>query len=160
MSCNCNYAVSIGKPCISCVSGENATSKANITQKRIWRQVRAASSSYTTNLSALSSGAAILASGSNTNWNQMSDRVNASRQPIISPTHGNSLRSTLTSGRPGAGGAGGKGVDVKHDSYARYLNRKKAGAIKTQTKNIATVPLYGNKTKKIGLIANSINCCS
>ena len=160
MSCNCNYAVSIGKPCISCVSGENAASKANITQKRIWRQVRAASSSYTTNLSALSSGAAILASGSNANWNQMSDRVNASRQPRISPTHGNSLRSTLTSGRPGAGGAGGKGVDVKHDSYARYLNRKKAGIVTTQTKNIATVPLYGNKTKKIGLIANSINCCA
>ena len=160
MSCNCNYAVSIGTPCISCVNGENKISKANITQKRIWRQVRAASSSYTTNLSALSSGAAILASGSNANWNQMSDRVNASRQPIISPTHGNSLRSTLTSDRPGAGGAGGKGVDVKHDSYARYLNRKKAGVITTQTKNIATVPLYGNKTKKIGLLTISVNCCT
>lgn len=160
MSCNCNYALSTGKPCISCVNGENKISKANITQKRIWRQVRAASSSYITNLSALSSGAAILASGSNTNWNQMSDRVNASRQPIISPTHGNSLRSTLTSGRPGAGGAGGQGVDVKHDSYARYLNRKKAAVIKTQTKNIATVALHGNKTHKIGLLANSINCCA
>jgi hypothetical protein len=160
MSCNCDYSVLKGTPCVSCLNRENVASKATITQKRIWKQVRAASSSYAMNLSALTSGAAILASGSNTNWNQMSDRVSASKQPVISPTHGNSLRSTLTSGRPGASTPGGKGVDVKHDSYARYLNRKKAGVVKTQTKNSSPVALYGNKTHSVGLLSNSIHCCT
>jgi len=109
------------------------------------------------NLSALTSGAAILASGKSANWNQRSDRVLASIQSPIHPTHGNSLRSTLTSGRPGAATPGGAGVDVKHDSYARYLNRKKASNLKTQT---TTTPAFaGNKTNAVGLLANSINCC-
>jgi len=112
------------------------------------------------NLSALTSGAAILASGKNTNWNQRSDRVVASVQKTNSPSHGNSLHTTLTSNRPGASTPGGKGVDVKHDSYARYLNRKKAGVVKTQTQNLSSVPLYGNKIKSTGLVANSINCCN
>jgi hypothetical protein len=109
------------------------------------------------NLSALTSGAAILASGKSANWNQRSDRVLASIQSPIHPTHGNSLRSTLTSGRPGAANPGGAGVDVKHDSYARYLNRKKAGTLKTQT--TTTRPVEGNKTNAVGLLTNSINCC-
>ncbi len=90
----------------------------------------------------------------------MSDRVSAAQQPALNPTQGNSLRRTLTSDRPGAGTPGGAGVDVKHDSYARYLNRKKASNMKTQTQNIAPVPAYGNKTNATNLVANSINCCA
>jgi len=131
-----------------------------MTQKRIWGQVRVSSSSYVANLSALTSGAAILASGKNVNWNQLSDRVAASTQKATVPTHGNSRHATLTSGRPGASTPGGKGVDVKHDSYARYLNRKKASNVKTQTSHFATIPLHGNKTKAMGLVANSIKCCA
>ena len=160
MSCNCDYSFSSGTLCVSCVNGEGGSAAAQQTQKRIWGQVRVPSSTYAMNLSSLTSAANRLASGTNTNWNQMSDRVIASVQPITSPTHGNSLRATLTSGRPGAGGAGGLGVDVKHDSYARYLNRKKASAIKTQTTAAAPVPFYGNKTQSIGLVANSVNCCT
>jgi hypothetical protein len=111
------------------------------------------------NLAALTGGSAILASGSKINWNQMSDQVLASVQPVISTTRGNSLRNTITSNRPGAGGPGGTGVDVKHDSYARYLNRKKATNLKTQTQNVASVALYGNKTSMNGLLANTANCC-
>jgi hypothetical protein len=48
---------------------------------------------------------------------------------------------------------------VKHDSYARYLNRKKATNLKTQTQNVASVALYGNKTSMNGLLANTANCC-
>jgi hypothetical protein len=159
MSCNCNY-INKSSGCVTCVSLENLNAKATITQKRIWRQVRAPASTYLMNLSAFTSGENRLASGSNVNWNQMSDRVSAAHQPVLSPTHGNSLRRTLTSDRPGASTPGGAGVDVKHDSYARYLNRKKASNLKTQTQNIAPKPLYGNKTKSINLLANSINCCS
>jgi hypothetical protein len=110
------------------------------------------------NLAAFTSSANRIASGTTTNWNQMSDRVQAANQLVVIPTNGNSLRGTLTSGRPGAAAPGGQGVDVKHDSYARYLNRKKAGNMKTQTQNIASVALAGNKTKAIGLVANN-NCC-
>jgi len=40
------------------------------------------------------------------------------------------------------------------------LNRKKASSLKTQTTNIAAVPVYGNKTKSIGLIKTSDQCCT
>jgi hypothetical protein len=162
MSCKCNYTVLNGSPCVSCLNLENTDVKASVIQKRIWNQVRAPASTYLMNISAFTSAGNRLASGSNVNWNQMSDRVFAARQPSLIPTHGNSLHSTLTSGRPGASTPGGKGVDVKHDSYARYLNRKKAGNLKTQTLNptLNPVPLYGNKTHMINLAAASVNCCS
>ena len=160
MSCNCNYSTINKTQCISCLNIENANAKATIVQKRIWKQVRAPASTYLMNLSAFTSAENRLASNKNVNWNQLSDRVSASNQPALNPTHGNSLRRTLTSDRPGAGTPSGTGVDVKHDSYARYLNRKKANNMKTQTNNIAVTALYGNKTKQINLLANSVNCCS
>ena len=160
MSCNCNYALSDNTPCISCLNVANLSTTQTIEQKRIWSQVRTGASIYQMNLSSLTSAAARLASNENVNWNQMSDRVSAAQQPALNPTNGNSLRRTLTSGKPGAGTPGGAGVDVKHDSYARYLNRKKATNLKTQTQNIAPTPLFGNKTKMTGLLANSINCCT
>jgi len=164
MSCNCNYSVNNGNGVIQCRSCNNSSStvadSATITQKRIWKQVRVPASMYSMNLSSLTSSFNRLASGNNTNWNQMSDRTLASQQTIVHPTRGNSLRSTLTSNRPGASTLGGSGVDVKHDSYARYLNRKKAGNLKTQTSSIASVPLQGNKTQSFGLLANSGSCCS
>jgi hypothetical protein len=157
MSCHCNYSLTTNTPCVSCVNGASRASTNSITQKRIWNQVRTGAGIYTMNLATLTSGAAILASGKTANWNQRSDRVLASIQAPIHPTHGNSLRTTLTSGRPGAANPGGAGVDVKHDSYARYLNRKKAGNLKTQTQT--TTAVAGNKTNAVGLLANSVNCC-
>ena len=41
------------------------------------------------------------------------------------PTRGNSVKSTVTANRPGASTPGGIGVDVKHGSYKRYLDKKK-----------------------------------
>ena len=158
MSCLCNYSQSNNGSCVSCINVTNGAADANITQKRIWRQVRAPASMYVMNLASMTSGASRLAAG--VNWNQMSDRVSAAKQTVVIPTQGNSVRATLTSGRPGAASPGGVGVDVKHDSYARFLNKKKAAVLKTQTHGIAAVPLYGNKIKSIGLLANTINCCN
>lgn len=63
-------------------------------------------------------------------WNQSSDRKNAS---VINennvPSHGNSAKTTITRLRPGAMHAPGKGVDIKHNSYNRYLLRKKGKII-------------------------------
>jgi hypothetical protein len=156
---SCDYTQYNNTSCRSSCNVADPATTNTITQKRIWRQVRTGSSIYTMNLAALTSSSALLASGSNVNWNQRSDRVLASVQPAISSTRGNSLRHTITSNKPGAGSPGGSGVDVKHDSYARYLNRKKATNLKSQTQNAAPVALYGNKTSMMGLMANSVNCC-
>ena len=158
MACNCNYSGTVNVACKTCLNVANPTAEADIKQRRIWGRVRVPAALYTMNLAAFTSSANRIASGTTTNWNQMSDRVQAANQLVVIPTNGNSLRGTLTSGRPGAAAPGGLGVDVKHDSYARYLNRKKAGNMKTQTQNIASVALAGNKTKAVGLVANN-NCC-
>ena len=156
MVCQCNYS-SLNGSCVSCNNIANPNASADITQKRIWKQVRVPSSMYAMNLASLTSASNRLAKG--INWNQMSDRFLAAKQIVIVPTRGNSVTSSITSNRPGGASPGGVGVDVKHDSYARFLNRKKAANIKTQTQQ-TTPPLNGNKTNSTGLIASSIECCN
>ena len=46
------------------------------------------------------------------------------------------------------------GVDIKHNSYDRYLARKKSQYLKTEQPN-NFVPKYGNKTMKFGLVYGS-----
>ena len=46
------------------------------------------------------------------------------------------------------------GVDIKHNSYDRYLARKKSQYLKTEQSN-NFVPKYGNKTMKFGLVYGS-----
>lgn len=160
MSCNCNYSVPSSIPCVSCENVENGNGKVVINQKRIWNQVRVPASMYVMNKGSLTSASNRIKNGNNVNWNQSSDQVLAAIQTVVHPSHGNSLKQTVTSHRPGAASPGGSGVDVKHDSYARFLNRKKALHFKTQTSTPASIPLYGNKTKSINLLAQSANCCS
>jgi hypothetical protein len=97
-------------------------------QKLIWNTVRVPASVYMSDLAALSAYEAPLP-GFKVNWNQMSDRRNRSFQPTLvaggSTYHASSVRNTITRCRPGAGCPGGYGVDVKHNSYDRYLNRLK-----------------------------------
>ena len=162
-TCNCDYTLPPSyqvSQCVSCSSCQKAVAcTAEITQKRIWNQVRVPSSLYAMNVGSLTSAAERLQNGPRVNWNQRSDRQQASLQKAVHPSHGNSTKSTLTSNVPGSCAPGGKGVDIKHDSYARYLNRKKAGNLRTQgTQHRATKPLYGNKTYATNVVATSIEC--
>ena len=161
-NCNCDYTATPSYnviPCVNCSSCQSDTKCSTvITQKRIWNQVRVPGSLYLMNVSALTSGAERLQNGPCTNWNQRSDRQNPSVQTAYHPTRGNSLRSTLTSNKPGACAPSGVGCYIKHDSYARYLNRKKAGNLRTQEYNIATTPIEGNKTYATNAVATSIDC--
>ena len=167
MSYQANTCECIGKvhynpiQCKSNCSKWNSQENIAITQKRIWKQVRAPSSLYSMNLAALtvaSDEKNLTAQTNFVNWNQMSDRINPHSLKIQNhPTRGNSTKATLTSIKPGACSPGGAGVDVKHDSYARYLARKKARNIRTQIKE-KPVPLYGNKRKMYGMIRGSQNC--
>lgn len=107
------------------------------------------------------------------NWNQMSDRASPSKQVIHTgsgSTYGaSSTRHTIVSDRPGAMSPGGVGVDIKHNSYDRYLNRIKArkplrrGVI-PPTFGLPIVfdcadPIYGGKTVKTAIINCSPNGC-
>ena len=50
-----------------------------------------------------------------------------------------------------------KGVDIKHNSYSRYLGKKVANSL-TSDKNSASTPKYGNKTRKMPLINCTTKC--
>jgi hypothetical protein len=161
--CSCNTGIIYGvAQCTSCGSngcGKNGPCSAEITQKRIWNTVRVPASEYTMNIGALNVYTKPSAIFGNVNWNQMSDRplpANALVKNIQTvPSHGNSTKRSLTRDRPGAQAPGGKGVDVKHGSYARYLARLKGkGPLKTQS-DTTLKPIEGNKTKSYGIVASS-----
>ena len=115
-------------------------------QKLIQNTVRVPASLYTMNIAALSAyqkpsdnpllveqaGATYLTQA-RTNWNQMSDRARPSVQRATIPTGTNcSLNrrhTSSTSSRPGCQTPGGVGVDIKHNSYDRYLNRLKGKSV-------------------------------
>ena len=74
----------------------------------------------------------------------MSDRPRPARQvtKVASGTsyHTSSTRHTITRLRPVAMSPGGVGVDIKHNSYDRYLNRLKG---KTVLRRGIVLPTFG-----------------
>lgn len=105
------------------------------------------------------------------NWNQMSDRAQPSIQKIKtgsgSAYGASSTKHTIVRNRPGAMSPGGVGVDIKHNSYDRYLNRLKAkgplrrGVLPTNITPFIpfnrAFPVYGGKTFKTNII-DHCNC--
>lgn len=168
MGCNCNTPVPCNyqdepdnpNGCTGMCSSTSSIFKNDLqaiatTQKIIWNQSRVSSSLYMMNRAAMNIGAQRSRNPPNiNNNNQSSDRSLPSVQTYSLPSHGNSRRTTLTSLKPGACMSGGKGVDIKHNSYARYLGRKKSCNLKTQLTTAATFPLSGNKKQMFGLIAS------
>jgi hypothetical protein len=142
---------------------------AEAVQKKIWKQVRVPTSLFTMARSAITvrGGPANLPQQrwGMVNWNQMSDRAVPGQGTAYIPSRGSTTQGTTVAHRPGAGGDAGRGVDVKHGSYARYLNRLKAPLVKTQrascsgTNNGGVAPKYGNKRRKVGMISDSVECC-
>jgi len=123
-------------------------------QRKIWNVARASESEYLMNLQVQN----VTGDSNNkpkaiynfVNWNQSSDRA----VPSVSTYH--TTRQT-TRHRPGGSGAGGVGVDIKHNSYARYLARKKSGNLKTKKSTPLPAPKKGNKQYSLGFI-NNCNC--
>ena len=163
--------------CKACIDGNasDPTWVANnkiIDQKRAWKQVRVDTSQYLHSKAAATSGydrshfcgnlATNCQSGNALVWNQASDRVQKSNSTLVVPSHGNSTKRSLTRHRPGCGAPGGKGVDIKHNSYDRYLARKKAKNILTQNCTYGSTcpePIYGNKYKAIGILSSQCTRC-
>jgi hypothetical protein len=162
---NCNLLGSYGllygavqdKTCETC---NNLTAAyANSTQQKIWNTVRVPSSEYTMNLGALHVYTPANVAYQGVNWNQGSDRALPAQVHVNVPSHGSSTHQSITRMRPGSTSAGGKGVDVKHGSYDRYLARLKGRSVlRTQSQSTPT-PLAGNKTKKYGIAMNSHCTC-
>ena len=100
----------------------------------------------------------------------MSDRrerhIQKANAPGTNPG-GNSTKRTITRLRPGALSPGGAGVDIKHNSYARYLARIKGKApLRQQAVPLyfgapipfnPAFPVYGGKVFKTGIVAGC-NC--
>jgi hypothetical protein len=97
----------------------------------------------------------------------MSDRAKPSIQKCVTGTgttyHGSSTKHTITRNRPGAMSPGGIGVDIKHNSYDRYLKKIKGkGPIRRGIipPNYGqpipfnnAYPIYGGKIIKTGIIS-------
>jgi hypothetical protein len=136
-------------------------------QKIIQNTVRVYSSLYTMNLAGLSSyqkplnvPQLVQQAGTHyivpakTYWNQMSDRARPSNQ-VTKVASGSSTRHTITRNRPGAMSPGGIGVDIKHNSYNRYLNKIKGKApLRRGVINSSNIlsPIYGGKIVKTSII--------
>ena len=160
-NCDCsgNTIIPLTAQCVACgQNGFDSTLAQDINQRRQWGLVSTSSSMYVSNLSAVTvrggPNNAPKAAFGGVNWNQMSDRA----VPSIIPSTMNVPRYR-TRHRPGASGSGGSratGVDVKHDSYARYLARKKAQNLKSIVSNPLPPPQYGNKQYSLGLIPGCV----
>jgi len=159
-SCGCSYTCDASGCGPSTCSPANLT---NITQKRIWNTVRVPASEYVMNLSSLVVYQQPSSSYNGVNWNQMSDRALPANSLVsnitVVPSRGNSTRSSLTRDRPGSQAPGGKGVDMKHGSYARYLARLKGkGPLRTQN-NTGLTAVQGNKTRSYGIVKSGSCLC-
>ena len=154
-------------------------------QKIIQNTVRVPTSLFTMNLGALNvyqpanldyrvvdvSGSAYVVSPG-VNWNQMSDRKDPHVQVVKTGSGSgygaSSTRRTITRNRPGAMSPGGSGVDIKHNSYDRYLNRLKGKKPLRRDPIPPTFglpyipfnradPIYGGKVMKTSIV-NHCNC--
>lgn len=143
--------LNVNKSCRGCNKNLASDSPASIFQKQkiIQGAVRINSSLYTMNLASLNSyqkppinyqpveqAGTLYYVPPNLNWNQMSDRGRPSVQVVKTgsgSTYGSSsLTKTKVRNRPGAMSPGGIGVDIKHNSYERRLNKLKGKSILKQ----------------------------
>jgi len=139
--------------------------------KLIQNTARVQASLYTSNLGPLNAYKSPTNATYGVCWNQMSDRPVPSIQRATIPTGTNTSmnrrHTSVTSSRPGCQTPGGAGVDIKHNSYDRYLNRLKGkgplrrGVIPPKFGEYIpfnpAFPIYGSKTIKTNLVSGC-NC--
>jgi hypothetical protein len=128
-SSNNNLAFKYKKPLTSPIDDLTSHNAIQI-QKAIQDQLHTSAANYTQVLGSLAVSQAINKSHTKA-WHNASDR---------------------TEKKTGAN----YGVDIKHNSYDRYLAKKKSTTLKTQSSE--QIPLQGNKTKYYSLITQNNNC--
>ena len=147
------YTPKLPIKCTSCPENYVQDLRKIYIQKQIQNTVRVPASLYITDLAALTVRGPQSGPNSNkplqqfyyVNESQASDRNRLHfQQSIANPKL-----------RPGKLAPGGTGVDVKHNSFARVLARRKAQNIRTITNT--TTPFTGNKVQKFAIV-NSDQC--
>lgn len=167
--------INVNKSCRGCYKNisSNDPEMINQRQKIIQKVVRINSSLYTMNIAGLNvyqspskNYQVVEQAGSNylippgLNWNQMSDRSRPAQQNVKTgsgSTYGSSsLRGTKVRNRPGAMSPGGSGVDIKHNSYERYLNRIKGKGLlkKGKVKVDDEQKMTGGKNSRLAIVNN------
>jgi hypothetical protein len=142
---NTNSNFKYKKPVVCPIDASSSHNTIQI-QKEIQNQLHTSSSNYTQVISSLNVVQDINNSASKKPWHNASDRAQA---------HGQVSTNAVTSHKEN------KGIDIKHNSYSRYLAKKKSGTLKTQkTQTIQPTPLNGNKTKYYSLSTQNNNCVS
>ena len=143
---NTNSNFKYKKPIVSPITDASSSHNIIQIQKEIQNQLHTSSSNYTEVISSLNISKDINNSSSKKPWHNASDRA----QP-----HGQISTNVNTSQKEN------RGLDIKHNSYSRYLAKKKSGTLKTQkTQTIEPIPLKGNKTKYYSLTTQNTNCVS
>ena len=142
---NTNSNFKYKKPIVCPIEGVTSHNTIQI-QKEIQNQLHTSCSNYTQVISSLNVSKDINNSVNKKPWHNASDRAQY---------HGQISTNVKTSQKEN------KGVDIKHNSYSRYLAKKKSGTLKTQnTQTIQSLPLRGNKTKYYSLTTQNNNCVS
>ena len=120
------------------ISG-NSDYNTSVTQKIIQNTVRVPSSLYSNNLASLY----INSDDIQRPWHNGSDRKEA---------HGIKSNLTPSSIKPNLG------VDIKHNSYDRYLGRKKSQHLKSDKETSTVDPMWGNKSYKFSIVNCKKTC--
>lgn len=151
------YAPKHAVQCTSCDKDYVNDPQKTYIQKQIQNTVRVPASLYMTDLTALTVRGQQLP-GSNSNNSPLKyNNVNESQASDRNRLH---FQRTIPNPklRPGQLGPGGKGVDVKHNSFARVLARRKGENLVTSQQTTPSLNLLrGNKVQKFGIV-NSNRC--
>lgn len=172
MVCSSNDDEPIHRPCRSnACSNLGSNINLNATERLIQNQARVMESQYADVLGAVTvandylvvptTGDGSLVWGTANNMRNRSDRRAPHGMAHTNVVRrGNSVKSTVTSNRPGGMAPGGLGVDVKHDSYARYLGKLKGQTMVLVSKDAAVpVPTAVTNNKSFGFtLVNSSRC--
>ena len=147
------------EPCLK----QNTQAMLKVYNRRIYNYVRIPSSLYMETLGALDTFNESQGGEYGLRWNQSSDKRLPHVGKAVVPSHGNSTQSSITRHRPGAGAPGGVGVDVKHNSFQRYLNRKKGATVSSEpyfADYVKSKSVVNNKVQKSSIITtkNTRNC--
>lgn len=156
------YANCTGNAGTSCLLRTGQTMQL-IFNKQQYNYVRVPTSLYTATKAGMRGFIGSQPAAGQLRWNQSSDRAVAHISTKVVPSHGNSTRTSLTRHRPGAGAPGGEGVDVKHGSYQRRLNRLKGGLARAEVTGTGAPNYLGgqipantvtnNKVQKASIVA-------
>lgn len=147
------------EPCLK----QDSEAMLKVYNRRMYNYVRVPTSLYTGTLGGLNTFNGSRGGVFGLRWNQSSDKKLAHVGKAVVPSRGNSTRSSITRHRPGAGAPGGVGVDIKHNSFQRYLNRKKGATVPSDPYVGAEVnpkSVVNNKVQKSSIITtkNTVDC--